>query len=111
MFTPAEKNRIADYDRTVADQLRREKEYEDKPTKKPSLDPLFDALIAEAMESMRDANEEIGVFLKCKETFNGIINIADSADYFIRLAKYRIEENYNDVTRWRKEKESCRVRG
>ena len=68
---------------------------------------LIKALEAEALDSIKEANFEIGVFLSCKETFKTQY-VKDMSDYFINLAKYKIEEDYNDITRWRTwEKESC----
>jgi len=103
MLTPAELKRVADYDQSVVDQVQREKEYADRPTKKTAvLVDLFAALEAEALDSIREAASEIGVMLKCRDRFKDQ-TISDLTSYFITLAKYQIEEDSNDITRWRKE--------
>lgn len=83
------------------DQLWREREYADRPLKKISLDPLFEALEHEAMETIRDANIEIGVLLRCKETFPSRHN-SDRVDFIVRMLRYRIEEDHSDIQRWRR---------
>jgi len=107
MFTPAEEKRVVDYDRETAEQIQREKEYAERPLKKGSMVPLLDALGAEALESIKEANFEIGVFLKCKETFK-TQDTKDMANYFINLARYKIEGNRDDISRWRSYKKESR---
>jgi len=61
---------------------------------------LIKALEAEALDSIKEANFEIGVFLSCKETFKTQY-VKDMSNYFIILAQYQIEEDHNDITQWR----------
>jgi len=96
------------YDRMTAEQIRRDREYAERPFRKISLDPLFDALIADAMESIRESNFEIGVFRKCRETFRDSQNSVAYADMFIKTAQFQIERDYEDIQRWREWKTSCR---
>ena len=93
------------YDRMTAEQIRRDREYEQRPFKEISLDPLFDALIADAMEGIKESNIEIGVFRKCRETFRDSPNSVAYADMFIKTAQFRIERDYEDIQRWR----SCKA--
>jgi hypothetical protein len=109
MLSPTEKKIVKNYDKGVMEQIKSDQETADRPTKKASMDPLLDALENEALLDIREANFEIGVFLKCRETFK-IKTCQDYCDFFIRLARYKIEENLNDITRWRSyKKEFCRV--
>jgi hypothetical protein len=71
-------------------------------------DELFDAFILESMDTIKEMNFEIGVLLGSKETFSTRY-VNDLANYFINLAKYKIEAEYDNISRWRKEKESCRI--
>lgn len=63
---------------------------------------LIKALEIEALDNIKEANLEIGIFLSCKETFNTQY-VQEMSDYFITLAKYQIEEEYDNISRWRKE--------
>ena len=63
-------------------------------------DDLLAALEKEAIDNIREANFEIGVLLGCKETFKTQY-VKDMSNYFISLAKYKVEENFDDITRWR----------
>jgi hypothetical protein len=68
---------------------------------------LLDALEKTAMEDIQEANFEIGVFLHSKDVFP-TQNVLDMATFFIIMAKYKIERNYNDIHRWREyRKEYC----
>lgn len=103
MLSPTEEKLVADYDQSVIDQVRREKEYSDRPAKKSTAyTDLLAALEAEAMDSIREATSEIGVMLKCRDRFKDQ-TITDLTSYFITLAKYQMEEDSNDIARWRKE--------
>ena len=109
MLSPTEEKLVNDYDKSVIDQNKQDREYEKRPIVKVSLDLLFDALINEAIDNIKEATFEINVFSKCKETFNTQYT-NDMSNYFIILAKYSIEDEYDNITRWRAEKESCRLR-
>lgn len=61
---------------------------------------LIKALEKSAKDSIKEANLEIGVLLKCKEKFK-TPEISDLTDYFIHLAQYQIEEDHNAITYWR----------
>lgn len=102
MFSPTELKRIAEYDQDVEDQLRQEREYAKRPftAGKNQFHDLLDALEVEAMESIREANIEIGVLLKSKETFPSQHN-SDRIDFLVRMLRYRIEKDHEDIERWR----------
>ena len=73
-----------------------------------NLNDIYDAFIVESMDTSRELNFEIGVLTGSKEVFT-TQNVKDMANYFISMAKYKIEDEYDNISRWRKEKESCRV--
>jgi hypothetical protein len=107
-LTPREWARVRAYDEATEEQCRRDEEYAERPLQKSTaLADLLNALEAEAMEIIKDANLEIGVLVKCKETFKAR-SFTDRADHFIRLLRYQIEEEMENVTRWRSyQKEAC----
>jgi hypothetical protein len=102
LTTAAEEKRVADYDQAEADQLRREREYADRPLQKVTLQPLYDALERETISDIAEINLDIGVLLKCGEKFKG--DIEQRVEMLVRILRWRIEENYGDIERWRKEK-------
>lgn len=109
MLSPTEEKMVEDYDRATADQIRREKESAEKPFKNTWLLNLLAAFENEAIESIKEMNSEIGMFLRCKETFKTRY-MEDMSNYLITLAKYQIEEDYDDIARWRSyKKEISRV--
>ena len=68
---------------------------------------LIKALERSSRDSIKESNLEIGVMLKCKDKFK-MTEISDLANYFIHLAQYQMEEDHNDITRWRTwDKEPC----
>jgi len=70
---------------------------------------LIKALERSSKGNIKESNLEIGVLLKCREKFK-TQEISDLTNYFITLAQYQIEENHNDITKWRAwKKESCGV--
>lgn len=106
----AEERNFREYEEIAAEEARQAKEYAERPFKRTGLGELLDALESEARDSIKEANIEIGVFLKCKETFNTQY-IKDMSNYFITLAKYQIERDYDDIQKWREwRKEYCRLR-
>lgn len=107
MMLPEEKKRFEAYEKVCRDQVRRDREYAERPLMKPSLAALLDALEAEALDSIREANADIGLMLKCKERFKGDQAIKDLTNYFCTLDRYQIEEDHNDIQRWRDYKKSC----
>jgi hypothetical protein len=110
MLSPAEEKRVKDYDQATAEQIRREREYAARPFKVTSLSPLLDALEAETLSGIKEAHSEIGLMLKCRETFRKSQAINDRVDYTVRMIRYQIEEDMEDVARWRSyQKELCRV--
>lgn len=109
MLLPDEQKRYEAYEKACQDQARRDREYAERPFIKPSLAGLLDMLVAEAMDSIREANSDIGLMMKCKETFKGDQAIKDLTNYFCTLARYQIEEDYDDILRWREYKKSCRI--
>ena len=50
--SPAEEKRLAEYEKAVADQIRQEKEYAERPFRKTTLSPLLNALISEAKDDI-----------------------------------------------------------
>ena len=105
----AEERNFREYEEIAAEEARQAKEYAERPLKNTWLGELLDALETETRDSIKEANLEIGVFLSCKETFNTQY-VNDMSNYFITLAKYKIEENYDDIHRWRTyKKEYCRL--
>lgn len=109
-LTPREWARVRAYDEATEAQCSRDQEYAERPLKQSAaLLDLLNALEAEAMESIKEANREIGVWVKCKETFKAR-SLTDQADFFIRLLRYKIEEEMENVARWRSyQKEACGV--
>jgi hypothetical protein len=109
MMLPEEQKRFEAYEKACRDQARNDREYAERPFLKPSLAELLNALENEALDSIREANSDIGLMLKCKERFRGDQAIKDLTNYFCTLARYQIEEDHNDIQRWREYKKSCRV--
>ena len=110
MLSPKEEQMVAEYDKSTEEQIIQDRDYKLRPTKKISLDLLFEALEYEALNNIKEANSEICVMVRCKERFiTGPIK--DLVNYFITLAQYQIEDEYDNISRWRTEKESCRIRG
>lgn len=101
MFTSdAEEKNFREYEEIAAEEARQSKEYRDRPLKNTWLPELLTFLEIEALDTIKEANFEIGVFLRCKDTFQ-TQQTNDTSNFFITLAKYKIEENFNDITRWR----------
>ena len=61
---------------------------------------LLTALEAMCLSNINDYNVEIGTFLKCKETTKNQETEA-RLDLIIFMTRYKIEENYEDIQRYR----------
>ncbi|MBN1830005.1 MAG: hypothetical protein JW884_12810 [Deltaproteobacteria bacterium] len=108
-LTPEERNRARAYDDLCIEQARQAREYTDRPFKNTALADLLNALIAEAMQNIKEYTEEIALFMKCKETFKDRASV-DRTNFAIWMLRYKIEENHEDIYRWRSyKKESCRI--
>lgn len=99
-LTPAEWANVRAYDQLCTDQIKRDQEYAERPLKKPSLGILLNALEKAALEEIRDLQEEIGLLMKCRETFNDRASV-ENTNVLIWQLRYGIEESHNDITRWR----------
>jgi hypothetical protein len=111
VLTPAEWERVRAYDQLCADQIRQDREYAERTLKKSSsFESLLDALEAEAMEEIKDALEDIGLLMKHREAHKNNREVIDSTNVSLWMLRFKIEENHNDINRWRSyKKESCRV--
>lgn len=66
---------------------------------------LLEALEAMSLENIRDYQDEIGIFCRCRESTKNQVTAAH-CDLNITMTRYKIEENYEDVEkyrRWKKE--------
>jgi hypothetical protein len=108
MMTKAEEKRLADYERESQDQRKRETEKAALISRPLSVDHIFTALEESAKTSIREANQDIGVLLKCADKFKDM-EITQRAKQIISVLKYQIEEDHESIIRWRTEKKSIRV--
>ena len=67
---------------------------------------LLEALEAEALDTIKYATGEIGWYLKQKEASKDTEAI-QLIDYLLWRLRYKIEENYDDINRWRSYKKPC----
>ena len=85
----------------MVDIFTEEYEKDSIPVKKKSwAEELLDSLELMSLENIGDYQLEIGTFLKCKETTKNP-STAARLDLIIFMTRYLIEENYEDVTRYR----------
>jgi hypothetical protein len=106
VLTPTEWERVRAYD----EQCQQEIEAAGRPPVRPDfIKDLCDALEKEAMEDIKDLTTDIGVLLRCRETFKDRSSV-ENTNVLIWMLRYKIEGNHDDITRWRSyKKESCRV--
>jgi len=105
VLTPAEWKRVREYD----ERCQREIEAAERPPVRPDfVKELCDAMEKEALEEIREIQEEIGVLTKCRETFPARESV-ENTNVLIWQLRYKMEENRDDITRWRSYKEPCRV--
>lgn len=67
---------------------------------------LLEALKAEALDTIKYCTGEIGFYLKEKEASKDT-EATQLIDYLIWRLRYKIEENYNDIERWRTYQKPC----
>ena len=97
------------YDKMVSDNAMREREYSQRPFKNDALVTLLNALESESIDSIQEYNRDIGVYLKCADTFCDSMSIVANARLLMTMTRYKIEENYEDVTQYREWKTTLRV--
>ncbi len=77
-----------------------ERDVEAKPVLKQWPIVLLDALEAMSLENIRDYQKELGFYIGLKERVKNLITAAH-IDIILHLTLYKIEENCEDVTRYR----------
>jgi len=68
---------------------------------------IYDLLEVGALEAIADYHQEISLFKGLMEHFDDDRKIRDYCVYLIELCKIFVQEEYENVFRWRKEKESA----
>ena len=105
VLTPAEWKRVRAYDERCQQEIEAA---ERPPVRTDFVKELCNALETEAMEEIREIQEEIGVLMKCRETFPARESV-EHTNVLIWQLRYKIEENHHDINRWRSYKEPCRI--
>ena len=85
-------------------------EQDREPVKRKSwVEELLDALEAMSVENVREYQQEAGFYIGLKERVKSPVAEAH-IDIILHITRYNIEENYDDVTKYRSwKKEYCRV--
>ena len=85
----------------MVDIFTEEYEQDSVPVKKKSwVEELLDYLKLMSLENIRDYQFEMSTFLRCKETTKNP-STAARLDLIIFMTRYNIEENYDDIQRYR----------
>ena len=85
----------------MVDIFTEEYEQDTKPINKKSwVEELLDALEVMSLENIRDYHVEIGTYLKIKQNIKNEQTIA-RIDLIIYMTRYKIEENYDDIQKYR----------
>jgi hypothetical protein len=80
-----------------------------KPINKSWVEVLLDALESMSIENIRDYQAEVGTYIRCREKTKNPITAA-YCDLIVTMTRYKIEENHEDVEKYRRwKKEYCRV--
>lgn len=83
-------------------------EKDEKPQFQESwVDELFDALERMSIENIKDYQREMGFYKGLKERIKNPKTIAN-IDLILHMSRYKIEDNYNDVERYRTWKKEYR---
>ena len=103
LLTKEEWRRVEAYDKTTAKELDAQ-ENPVKPKQEPS---LYELLEAEGLDNIRDYTGEIAFFQGLRERNAGAGRLVQWCDYFIRLYKNFMGNEFENLRRWRHERESC----
>ena len=97
VLTLAERERVRVYD----ERCQRQIEATQRPPIRPDfIQDLCEALEDEALDQIREIQEEIGTLMQCRETFKERASV-EPTDVLIWQLRYKMEENHRDVQRWR----------